>query len=299
MIEAWSKCPLPVIPEEKRVKYRELGICKGGCNCIRKIHNTTYQLCSNCNGKFNYFGNSCDVPECDSICDGSLRFFKKENKLICGNCRNSWQRMGNCHWDKFVEQRHLHFKRPETFVKALELGFIYPVENPVKSRDMAECYHCHRNMAINNTKYQLCGSCSKDLQYYGEKCSVGGLDPCTNDAYIFDTDESRFVCGQCHMAKRTYNFSSYLIYERHIRSITNCMLCKSEISHNAKEGSKNCTAYIDHDHDTNEVRGVLCPLCNSVEGMINKMPITEDEYVDNLKSYLNNPPLSKSWVQND
>jgi hypothetical protein len=299
LIEAWSKCPFPIIPEEKRVKKGELAICKGNCNSIKKIDHTKYQLCGNCSSIYRFHGASCDVPNCDSVADGKMSFRTKENKIVCNGYFHFWRRQDFCVWERFVEERQLHFKRPETFVKALELGFVYPVENPVKRHTVAECHHCHRNMAIRNTTYQLCSLCRNDLQYYGEKCSVGGVEPCDNDAIAFDTDESRFVCGQCHKAKSKYNLSSYLIYERNIRSVVNCNLCNRSVSHNLKEGSKKCTAFIDHDHETGKTRGVLCIDCNAAEGFIKKTGTCPQEWGKRLIDYYEKSPLSKSWVQND
>ena len=288
MFETWKNCPLPIIPKEDRVKQRELAICQGGCNKLSKIDNTTYQLCSTCGKKWRYHGYSCDVPNCESVADGSIRFNKTENKIFCVNCYESWHNMDFCIWERFVEERHLYLLRPETFVKALEDGIISLVkkENWVKQKSIAECHHCYKESKIGNVPYQLCGKCVPYLQYYGETCGVCEI----KDAVYFDTSESIFVCNSCSQTKNKYKFASYHIYKTQIRTIKNCMICKTP---------KACSANIDHDHNTGITRGVLCSNCNTNEGRLKTWAKNLNTdllgVIELLKDYLENPPLGKSW----
>ena len=55
--------------------------------------------------------------------------------------------------------------------------------------------------------------------------------------------------------------------------------------------------FIDHDHETGEVRGVLCPTCNKIEGLYKASPLSPQEHARRMVSYLENPPLSKSWMK--
>ena len=47
----WQNLPFAEVPRQDRVKKGELAICRGGCNRLSKIKNTTYQLCGTCVGK--------------------------------------------------------------------------------------------------------------------------------------------------------------------------------------------------------------------------------------------------------
>ena len=299
--KTFQNVPLNIILKEDRVKIKELAICQGGCNRLSKIANSPYQLCSTCVHKWRYYGYACDVPNCESVADGSIPFYTRENKMACKNCYQSWTHMKYCIWERFVEKRHLRLLRPKTFVKALEDGIISPVEkeNRVKHKEVAECHHCYQEKTINNAPYQLCNTCVRHLQYHGETCGVCKL----KDAVAFDENESIFVCGACRKCKQNYKIASYQIYKTQIRTIKNCQMpnCNEPISHDAENGDKHCSANIDHDHDTDITRGVLCRTCNSNEGKLKTWAENLNTdllgLIELLKSYLQNPPLDQSWTQ--
>tara|TARA_R110001599_G_C12097075_1_gene646698 strand:- start:26 stop:964 length:939 start_codon:yes stop_codon:yes gene_type:complete len=310
MIKAWKNCPLPIISKEERVSKNTISICKGSCNRMTKINNVIYKLCYGCACKYRFYGESCDVPNCESIAEGSIGFKLKENKIICVNCHAMWTYPRNNGakgsvqiWERFVEERNLFLGRPPTFVKALEEGLISKVKIPIyNARRCGEKYTCHgceRKMIISNNVYQLCSNCSQRLQYYGEKCSIRGTEPCQNTEKIsWSSQESRFVCTQCSDNTKRYNITSYAIYETQIRTITICQNneCKRPISHNKAEGEFRCSAYIDHDHSTHITRGVLCHGCNASEGMT-KGCESHELWGRGMDNYKLNPPLSQSWVQ--
>ena len=239
MVETWVQMPFDPVPKEQRVRTKELAPCKGSCHSLRPIHNTKYQLCSTCSKKYRYYGCECDVPNCKTVADGTIAFqLTPENKLLCTPCERSWKgTFNNCSWERFVEERHLYLARPKTFVKALEEGIVSQVPNPVKTNEIAECQFCYEYKPITYSNFQLCDGCGKKLQYHGKKCSISD---CDNDAFVFDTNESRFACSQCKAAKNRYKMPSYHIYETQVRSIKNCHGCGCEVSHNKEEGAKQC-----------------------------------------------------------
>ena len=295
----WEASPLTPVPETERVRevgqVQPLAICKGGCNRICKIQNKTYQICEPCSRKYRYFGLDCDVPNCESTSDGKTSFYFKGKKYVCGSCLASWNKgFKGCVWERFVEERHLHLARPKTFVKAIKEGLVSEVPNTVKQYEVGECQFCYEYKPIGYPKYQLCDHCGKTLQYHGEKCSI---KDCDNDAFGFDTNESRHFCSQCSRTKNKYNIASYHIYETQVRSIKNCMVCSDPVSHNKEVGQKQCTACIDHDHDTGEVRGVVCANCNFIEGKMKASSLSPLAIARNMVAYLENPPLSKSWMK--
>lgn len=46
-----------------------------------------------------------------------------------------------------------------------------------------------------------------------------------------------------------------------------CGICEKQITYERGNGAK-VLAYIDHNHGTNEIRGVLCPRCNSLLAIV-------------------------------
>ena len=77
--------------------------------------------------------------------------------------------------------------------------------------------------------------------------------------------------------------------------------CNEPISHDAENGDRNCSACIDHDHDTGITRGVLCGNCNRKEGTMKEWAkaLNTDLLgaIELVNSYLENPPLDQSWTQ--
>ena len=297
--KTFHNVPLEVIPKEDRFKKGDLAICQGGCYSIKKIDNTTYQLCSTCTKKWRYHGYECDVPNCESVADGSRVFKVKDDKIMCDACFQSWKHMKYCIWERFVEKRHLRLLRPKTFVKALEEGIISLVEeeNRIKQRAVAECHHCYEVKSIANAHYQLCSTCTTQLQFHGEICGLCEV----KDATAFDEPESMYVCNSCANKKHKYNIASYRIYKTQIRTIKNCQICNDPVSHDVENGAKYPSANIDHDHDTGITRGILCLNCNQSEGVLKTWAkhLNTDllGVIELLKDYLENPPLDKSWTQ--
>lgn len=86
-----------------------------------------------------------------------------------------------------------------------------------------------------------------------------------------------------YVFKKTYGISSedydrILVAQNHV-----CAICKQ-----GADGKKK--AHVDHDHTSNEVRGVLCNLCNVGLGIYEKHQRPAGLRFTPYEEYLNNPP---------
>ena len=112
---AWRNCPITPATKDAQIGSKEQAFCRG-CHTFKTIVNKTFTLCSSCRGKYVYYGESCDVPICDKVSDGSLQFQSRDNKLLCKPCYHSWMQYNkNAYWEDILEIRTAWKSRPQTF----------------------------------------------------------------------------------------------------------------------------------------------------------------------------------------
>lgn len=56
------------------------------------------------------------------------------------------------------------------------------------------------------------------------------------------------------------------------------------------------TTHADHCHDTKRPRGLLCNVCNTVEGLIKKLGVAPEDFGRRMQDYLDNPPADRLLV---
>lgn len=84
--------------------------------------------------------------------------------------------------------------------------------------------------------------------------------------------------------KRTYGISLLDVTNMYRMQNGACAICQ-----HAKALSE---LYVDHNHRSGKVRGLLCPKCNTALGMINE----NRQAIYNMLGYLDDPPASKCNV---
>ena len=98
------------------------------------------------------------------------------------------------------------------------------------------------------------------------------IEPNTKQQYSY----RRHACKRCishNKLARRYNIT--IAQVEAIKAIENCEICDVYIESKSQR-------YIDHDHTTGEVRGMLCPRCNSVLQLFEEAP----QLINKFKLYL-------------
>lgn len=101
---------------------------------------------------------------------------------------------------------------------------------------------------------------------------------------ICNTEYSNYsgnICRTCRHGINRYNLNRTQQIELLKSQDNKCALCEKQIQ---LHKGNNFNACIDHDHNSNRIRGVLCGHCNSALGKLEKVNI--DNFLKNIKNYL-------------
>lgn len=129
-----------------------------------------------------------------------------------------------------------------------------------KNKQQYKCKKCNkiftknsnpnRGLIINDEKY--CNACEK-------------FKPLSE--FLFSEGKPRSRCKVCFLEKnnsryRTYKLNEELFNKMLYNQNNQCAICHNEFKLNKK-------TFIDHNHTTGKVRGLLCPKCNILLGNCN------------------------------
>jgi hypothetical protein len=285
----YQDIPFEPVPKSDRIsiKNSQPDECRS-CKRIMKIHNSQYHFCVTCSDKYRHFGVSCSHPNCETICDGTLTHHGAnlygEYRTLCRPCWHHWRERDITTWEEYIASRKLEIDRPKVFENTSPT----PVENPVNYNQKATCTHCSKNKDIAHTTYQLCKRCYEKLKYIGNNCDICDYKSDGTKPMNYYTSDQEFACGSCRQTIVKYKITHNRL--RELRDIKNCQVCDKELEiWGTSYGGVN-THCIDHDHETGNIRGVLCMMCNMIEGQLKHIPLTPEEFGIRLSQYLTENP---------
>lgn len=97
--------------------------------------------------------------------------------------------------------------------------------------------------------------------------------------------------------RQAYGLELEDVYELLNQQNSQCKICKVQLSFDSTE--KHVTPHIDHDHQTGQIRGLLCSTCNTGLGMFGDSPellIEASAYL--VKSVMQRERLSEETFNN-
>lgn len=128
----------------------------------------------------------------------------------------------------------------------------------------------------------------------GRTCTACGEFKSVDHYHVFKDDRwvgGIGITGKCkpcnYMAKlpgeikRRYGITLDQYWEMHADQNGGCAICGSETSNNSR-ATKFLPLFIDHCHDTGEVRGLLCSKCNHGLGLFNDSTDLLDQAIQYL-----------------
>lgn len=133
-------------------------------------------------------------------------------------------------------------------------------------------------LSVTATGTRTCRDCGEsDVDFYRAE---NICRPCRNGRYrrwAADNKDRRAVINRRALL-RSYGLTEAEYGRMLERQSGVCAICST-----APEDSPHSRLYVDHDHSTGAVRGLLCGHCNRGLGAFRDTP----EFLDNAKEYLN------------
>ena len=108
-----------------------------------------------------------------------------------------------------------------------------------------------------------CLNCGKQFSELNIKIRAGKGKFCCNECYKEfrkKNSKDKKEANKLYQKKHKYNLDADAYYELFNKQNNRCAICNLEFSEKNK-------GFVDHDHITNKVRGLLCNKCNSLLGM--------------------------------
>lgn len=122
----------------------------------------------------------------------------------------------------------------------------------------------HKNQRGKRT-ICICKNCGCEFSELNIKINEGGGKFCSNECYkAYRKKNAKDVkeLNRLYQKKNKYNLSKEEYYKLFLQQNNKCAICGCEFTNEIK-------GFVDHDHKTGIVRGLLCSKCNSLLGFAN------------------------------
>ena len=150
---------------------------------------------------------------------------------------------------------------------------------------MAICSECNQNQIANSGDYcQECLSATKKCRRCSKKKSIFDFEK--NQKSIAGRVSRRGECKECRKSKKPIPAKQKKEYEQknpppEIGGIFICPICDTIF-----ERQFTNDVVLDHNHDTGEIRGYICRMCNNGMGMMEDSPTILQRAIQWLKGTL-------------
>ena len=145
----------------------------------------------------------------------------------------------------------------------MEQEIIYKSKGRRGTRSIRQCKNCNKSFSELNLKINAGG---------GKFCS----DKCYKE-YRKKNKKDTKLSNRLYQKKHRYNLTPEEYNNLFQIQNNRCAICNKEFNENLK-------AYVDHNHSTNKIRGLLCSKCNSLLGFADD----DIEILQNAIKYLTN-----------
>lgn len=92
----------------------------------------------------------------------------------------------------------------------------------------------------------------------------------------FDNGRS-YKCDKCKNIKNRYGITGHQYYQMLEDQMGHCLICEGSVTEK--------TAYVDHDHYSGMVRGLLCHNCNAAIGLLRHNKAITERAVEYLVKF--------------
>ena len=158
------------------------------------------------------------------------------------------------------------------------MGLCRECKKPSATTSCEKCKKDRKDKRLELLRNKQCTSCTKPNENGKDQCDECGSKEYERYKKYRVTPEGRQRERRARL-KYHYGISPEEYEELSALQDHLCEICRCEQGHRRKE------LYVDHDHKTGAIRGLLCHNCNSILGLAYELPELLRQAADYLEKY--------------